>query len=151
MNALNSNIRTSYGGAVHLGTRAHETSRWIPLCGSGETTVFISRKPSSFKATTDPVTCKKCLKRLAEQAKIRAFLDMVDGVKEPALEPQTVKYQAAVDNIYFEQMRAATSIQNTWNFAAGTTRYDRWDYEMELKAAIAAEVFHASHLYRLHS
>lgn len=71
-------IRTNGSATVHLGVRAHEVSRWIPLCGSGETTTY-RRKPSSYKATSDHVTCKKCLKRLADNAKIEAFLEMVDA------------------------------------------------------------------------
>ena len=50
-----------------------------------------------------------------------------------------------------EIYRAAISIQNSWNFQSGATRYDRWDYETELEAAIDAEVFHASHTYRRYS
>lgn len=68
---------------------------------------------------------------------------------EASNEPQTAAYQAAVDNIADEMLRAAISIQNSWNFHSGTSRYDRWDYELDLEAAIAAEVFHASHPYRL--
>lgn len=51
-------------------------------------------------------------------------------------EPQTAEYQAAVDNVWFEQTLSARLQQTQWDFESGTTRYERWDYLLELEREI---------------
>ncbi len=51
-------------------------------------------------------------------------------------EPQTAAYQAAVDNVWFEQTWAANGIKSDWFVYAGNTRDDRMDYIVLLEAAM---------------
>ena len=52
-------------------------------------------------------------------------------------EPQTAAYQAAVDNVWFENTRHASSILASWNFELWNSRMDRLDYVSDLEDAIA--------------
>ena len=54
------NGRVGYGGTVH-----QLTFRGYAICGSGNVGVG-SRRRSNVTETTDPVTCKKCLAKIAE-------------------------------------------------------------------------------------
>jgi hypothetical protein len=53
-----------------------------------------------------------------------------------ATEPQTAEYQAAVDNVWFEIERNASSIKSSWNFDLWNTRMDRLDYVTDLEEKI---------------
>lgn len=49
-------------------------------------------------------------------------------------EPQTPEYQAAVDNVWFEQERAALQQMGKWFRHSGSQWYDRLDYITDLEA-----------------
>lgn len=50
-------------------------------------------------------------------------------------EPQTAEYQAAVDNVWFENTRNARGLQSTWNLN-NEIMWDRWDYVSNLEEKI---------------
>jgi len=52
-------------------------------------------------------------------------------------EPQTATFQAAVDNVWFENIRNASNIQSSWNSRNRSTHLDRWDYIVDLEREIA--------------
>lgn len=132
-----SNVSTG-SGKVHSGHRDNG-GRWFADCGSGENTTFVRHTRSTFRPSQHPVTCKKCLKRQEEIAKISAFLEEIDK-PAPATEPQTADYQAAVDNVWFEILRSARLHQSQWNFENAAKRADRWDYVSNLEEQIIREL-----------
>lgn len=128
-----SNVSTG-SGKVHSGHRDNG-GRWFADCGSGENTTFVRHTRSTFRPSQHPVTCKKCLKRQEEIAKISAFLEEIDK-PAPATEPQTAAYQAAVDNVWFEIQRWANWQQKRWDFLNRWDRLERWDYVSDLQDKI---------------
>ncbi len=73
----------------------------------------------------------------AERAETLAAFEAENApVAVPATEPQTPAFQAAVDNVWFENTRNASSIKSSWNFDLWNTRMDRLDYVTDLEEKI---------------
>jgi hypothetical protein len=77
-----SNVRTVRCATVHVAVCYGEAGRWIPLCGSGQTTMLSRRKQSSYVASQNAVSCKKCRERLAGTEHPDGYLS-ISPVSEP--------------------------------------------------------------------
>lgn len=66
MNNNTNNTNETKNGRVGYGKAVHQLSvRGYAICGSGNVGVG-PRRRSNVTETTDPVTCKKCLAKIAE-------------------------------------------------------------------------------------
>lgn len=62
------NVTAKYSnGAVHLGGHEMMDGRWSPACGVMSENGG-GREPKPLTPTDKPVTCKRCLKKVAAQA-----------------------------------------------------------------------------------